>query len=449
MQTAEHWTIAYLLNSLWQLPLFWAAAHLLARAVRNFRPVWPHRIWVAALFFQTIVPALSATDALPLRWRLLWSNNPDAHGHEQITVLIRPSAASWTTHLPAGLCHVFAAAFGCFVVCMFLRLLWRVRRAEQLARGAQDLLLEGEAQQAWRACTTCFRLPGVRLAESRQIHTPLTLGVLRPTVLLPHGWMPVLHEIDLRTVFAHECAHIQRSDYAKNLVFELIALPVAFHPISLLTRDRIAATREWVCDALAAQATSGPKVYARSLLRLAALRLQPASVNFTNAIGIFDDANTLEGRIMKLTETKTHANRLQRGAALAACAVVSLAACGSAWALAAKVPAAVTPTQSAATAPQASPVQIASGIMAGQVLNRVNPIYPQEAKDAGIEGSVLLSATIGSDGTLQALKLISGPPELAKAAWTAVSQWTYRPYVLNGEPVPVETTITVNFQLNS
>ncbi len=86
--------------------------------------------------------------------------------------------------------------------------------------------------------------------------------------------------------------------------------------------------------------------------------------------------------------------------------------------------------------------------MSGQILTRVDPIYPAEAKSKGIQGVVVLSATIGADGTVQQLSLISGPPDLGTAALDAVRQWTYRPYLLNGEPTEVNTTVTVNFHLN-
>ena len=77
----------------------------------------------------------------------------------------------------------------------------------------------------------------------------------------------------------------------------------------------------------------------------------------------------------------------------------------------------------------------------------MEPIYPSDAKAAGIQGSVVLDAVIGKDGMISSLKLVSGPPELTKAAWEAVKQWTYKPFLLNGNPTAVETTITETFAL--
>lgn len=87
--------------------------------------------------------------------------------------------------------------------------------------------------------------------------------------------------------------------------------------------------------------------------------------------------------------------------------------------------------------------------MAGRVVTRVEPVYPPDAKASKIEGSVVLSALIGKDGNVEDLSVISGPSTLTGAAIDAVKQWTYNPFHLNGLPVEVRTTITVNFHLNA
>jgi len=91
------------------------------------------------------------------------------------------------------------------------------------------------------------------------------------------------------------------------------------------------------------------------------------------------------------------------------------------------------------------PKRIKSQLEEGQLMNRVEPVYPHIAVISGIQGQVKLHAIIGRDGRIQSLSLVSGHPLLARAALEAVEQWRYRPYVLNGEAVEVETLITVNF----
>jgi protein TonB len=92
------------------------------------------------------------------------------------------------------------------------------------------------------------------------------------------------------------------------------------------------------------------------------------------------------------------------------------------------------------------PKRIKSQLEEGQLVNRVEPVYPHIAAISGIQGQVKLHAIIARDGRIQSLNVISGPPLLVRAALEAVEQWRYRPYVLNGEAVEVETLITVNFK---
>jgi periplasmic protein TonB len=94
----------------------------------------------------------------------------------------------------------------------------------------------------------------------------------------------------------------------------------------------------------------------------------------------------------------------------------------------------------------AGPKRIISQLSEGQLLNRVEPVYPHIAAVSGIQGQVKLHAIIARDGRIQSLNAISGHPLLVRAALEAVEQWRYRPYVLNGETVEVETFITVNFR---
>jgi len=93
-----------------------------------------------------------------------------------------------------------------------------------------------------------------------------------------------------------------------------------------------------------------------------------------------------------------------------------------------------------------APLRI-SHMSEGNLIRKVQPTYPGLARSARIQGAVLLQAIISKDGSIENLRLLSGHPMLAPAAIEAVKQWRYRPYILNNEPVEVETQITVNFSL--
>jgi len=93
-------------------------------------------------------------------------------------------------------------------------------------------------------------------------------------------------------------------------------------------------------------------------------------------------------------------------------------------------------------------VRVSQGVSTGLLIKRVQPNYPPLARQARIQGQVVLQAEISKDGTIQNLQLVSGHPMLAPAAIEAVKQWRYRPYLLNGEPVAVDTQVVVNFTLS-
>jgi protein TonB len=92
-------------------------------------------------------------------------------------------------------------------------------------------------------------------------------------------------------------------------------------------------------------------------------------------------------------------------------------------------------------------LRVSSGVAEGNKIHDVTPTYPQMARVAHIQGDVLLQATISKTGIIENLRGVSGHPILIQAAMEAVKQWKYKPYILNGEPVEVETTIKVQFHM--
>jgi TonB family protein len=97
---------------------------------------------------------------------------------------------------------------------------------------------------------------------------------------------------------------------------------------------------------------------------------------------------------------------------------------------------------------QPQSVRVSQGVSTGLLVTKVQPQYPDDAKQARIQGQVVLQAKIDKNGDVEELSLVSGHPMLAPAAIEAVKQWKYKPYLLNGQPVKVEPQIVVNFQLS-
>jgi protein TonB len=104
-------------------------------------------------------------------------------------------------------------------------------------------------------------------------------------------------------------------------------------------------------------------------------------------------------------------------------------------------------TPTVVAAPPKGPVRLSSKMVEGMLIDKIVPIYPAIAKAAGVQGTIVLQATISKNGTIENLRVVSGNPMLQQAALDAVKNWRYRPYMLNGETIEVETTVNVVFTL--
>jgi TonB family protein len=444
MRSLEFWILAYLLNSLWQVPLLFAAGCLAARSLHSVGAAAEHRVWVIVLLLQSLLPACSIFPWGWLRTLSFWSWRASGAGDAHVTVLTGGGSGTGVLQLPGVLLVTVAILYAAVSAYFVARFLWRGATVFAMRREALAVLLTGEAALFWARCSSRFQMDDVSIAASSRIFSPVTMGLRRKLLLLPVTMVGVLPELDLHTVIAHEFAHMHRNDFVKNLLYELLSLPVTYHPLLWLTRARIMESREIVCDKMAA-AMTGRNEYARSLLRLASLMVAGTLGSTPHTIGIFD-ANAFERRIMNLTEKHKEIRGVRRMAAVAVCAALGLATCGSALALGMHVDAVSAGDDSSASKPPKQ-LSVSAAVMAENLLTKVVPEYPPAAKKARIQGTVVLDAVIGKDGNVQNLRVLSGPNELQQSALDAVRQWTYKPYLLNGDPIEVKTTVNVVYSL--
>ena len=447
MNSFGSWLLDYFANSFWQAPVIFLAALIITHLARRTTPEAQHRIWVGALVAEVILPGVSVKLLWFLSmWRLLITTlfRGDQAPATGITVSTSESTVRGVFAMPALLSSAITWLYIGVNLYFIGRLIYGVWTACSLARNARPVTLSAADQERYFRLQARFGLTHTKLAESNRVSGPSTVGTSYPVLIVPPGFTTESRMEDLDAAFAHEFAHVARHDFAKNLLYELISIPLSHHPVRWLTRARVLTSREVVCDARAAAAAHGNERYARSLLRLAAACITPPTTT-PHAIGIFD-AYSLERRIMMLSTRPTYLKAPQRIAIVIAGFLVAILAGGSALAMHVSLTG-----KSGSGVPQSSPeghaARISGGVMAGNILSRVNPTYPKEARAAGVSGSVVLHAIIGKDGSIENLSVISGPDELRASAIDAVRQWTYRPYILNGEPVDVDTTITVNYQI--
>jgi TonB family protein len=455
------WVLSYLFNALWQIPLIFAAAWIATRILRSAGPRIEHRVWVVALLLQVALPASSVR--IPYLWQTLLSLFPatSAGNVGGVRVVFGPATtAGGTLRLPFAFETAIVLAWLCCIFYFAGRLAWGFHQTRNIALAATRITLTGDPMLRFSRYLRCLGITAwsPEIAVSPHGMGPVTLGLRRGLVLVPSAFLENIQAGDLDALLAHELAHIARRDFAKNLLYGLVSVPVAWHPVMWRTRARLAESRELVCDAIAAdaiaadaiasEATTGRRQYAQALLRIAALLAGRPPVANLHALGIFNfnaDSSTLERRIMTLTRKPAPISTARRILLAAASSAIAFATCASALALHTGV-AALTPTDAQTSQP--AKIHVKSDVMSGQRISGDNPKYPEEARAKKIQGTVVLDVVIGKDGTVENIHVQKTPAEsLAKSAMEAVRTWRYRPYLLNGDPIEVETTVNVTYTL--
>jgi TonB family protein len=446
MKTFELWVLGYLLNSLWQVPLVFLAAWVAARMARGMGPRAEHRVWVGALIAETILPMCSFHWSSV--WQPIWAflgSWRSGSGTGEIRVLLGPGTVSGSgaLHLPTEVLAGVIAIYGCTLLYFAGRLGWGLWKTYVLCRSAKPLAPVSVSKISSRG--SAFGIDAMQVAVSPEIPGPMTVGIQRRVLLLPPAFLEGVTENDLDTVLAHESAHMRRQDFAKNLLYRLFSLPVAYHPATWLTCSRLAGTREMVCDAMAAASSTGRESYARSLLRLATMMSDRKPAMSLHAIGIFD-ANIFERRVMSLTQKHAEIKGVRRLVIAVACGAVALVTCASALTLRMNV----SDPAAQSLPPQKRPekIMVSAGVMAGNKISGNVPKYPEEAKKAKISGTVVLDLTIDKEGVPTDIRVKESPsPMLDTSAVDAVSTWRYKPFLLNGDPIEVETEVNVTYSL--
>ncbi len=448
MSGLEAFVLEYLVNSLWQVPLICVAAYGCARLVRRVGPQAEQWVWVTALLAAAVLPACGVAGAwMPHGFGL--GTGASAAGSVQVAMGRTTPIGGAGLHLAPWIRHGAAIVYLGLMLFFGERLAWGLAQSERLRRGAERLVLTGEWQTAWERCCRVFGVREVEIASTPRIAGPLTLGFRRRTLLVPSDFMETAEAADVEAALGHELAHIKRHDFLKNVLYELVSLPVSYHPMTRWLKGQIRQSRELVCDAMAAEFVTTREHYARSLLRLASMMLNQTQTVNIHAIGIFD-ANILERRVMSLMTKPRETRGILRVGVAAVCVVVGVATCGSALALRLDVnePPPPATTTAAATAPAPKgPVRVAAGVVAGNKIDGENPTYPAEAREAKVSGTVVLHAIISKTGAIADLQVTSGPDLLRQSAMDAVRTWHYKPYLLNGNPMEVATTINVTYNL--
>lgn len=322
MQRISEFAFGFLLNAAWQIAIIalvaWACSRLLQRSAARYR----HALWVAALMLSLALPVWGLLDFTGEAPRQITEqrtgveqtsgnlNSALASPLDSKTVAPQDSSPALGQLLQRRKQSIVAAPSLpfilalCYALFIFYRLgaLWRSwRRTKRLRWSIYEQEIPARMRAIAARCSAALRVRSVPLMCSAETVAPVTIGTRAPLIILPESFYAELPDETLVSVLGHEMAHISRRDYALNLVYELLLLPISFHPLARFIKRQIDRTRELACDEMVTERLLEPKVYAHALVRVADTLVSSNGQAFT--LGIFD-ADILEERIMKLTQNK-------------------------------------------------------------------------------------------------------------------------------------------------
>ena len=321
MKTVEDIALTFLLNSLWQAPLAAAVVALVCRLMRNGPARHRHAVCVAGLVLALLLPVASvrprqsSAEAVPVSVPLMLET---PHARTSVAYTADPAAKAAPARavtLPAVAASAAFWLLALFLLLRLGRLAFSAVKTARICRGATGRPLHADL------ASRCADALGVRHAGVRWsagITGPVTAGRL---VVLPEDMAEAPEQV-LVTAIGHEMAHIARHDFAWNLAYELVYLPLSFHPAAFWLLREIDRTRELACDELVTARLLEPRSYAQSMMTIAATMAGLAQPGYT--LGVFD-GDILEERIKRLLARP--AANLKRARLLLAAGLASLVAC--------------------------------------------------------------------------------------------------------------------------
>ena len=273
-----------------------------------------------------------------------------------------------------------------------------------------------------------------QLLVTSEVDGPVTFGWLRPVILLPESFAKT-HPVTRSGVLTHELVHVERRDWLWTAAEEIIRSVLWFHPAVRWLISRIQLAREQVVDREVVNRTGDREAYLRALVEITKARGAAAFP----AVPAFLRRWHLKARVqMLLEEVSMTKSRM----------VVSLAATAVLLAAVGVLAVSYFPLH---TDPQEAGdlERVGNGVSAPRLLNKVEPVYSEEAREAKVQGTAVLEIEVWPDGKAHNIRVVRGLGRgLDEQAVKAVEQWEFEPGLKDGEPVRVAATVEMNFRMN-
>jgi TonB family protein len=281
--------------------------------------------------------------------------------------------------------------------------------------------------------------PRTEVRVSCEIAQPAGFGLRHPVVLLPEGFFAMDPQAQ-RTVACHELLHVMRRDWSWIVVEEVARALFWFHPAVWWLVERIQESREQLVDHLVIARIPAKRAYMAALLAFADSDCRPVT-----PATAFVRRRHLRSRLRKLVKESVMSGRRLVCTAVVLVCVMAGAIVGTVMALPLG-----WPIGEAAAYPQEVVDGKGPGVMLPKVISDVKPQYTPEALHAKIEGTVVMTVVVRTDGTpdnIEITKSLDTQHGLDREAVTALSQWRFEPGLKDGKPLPVRVTVEMRFAL--
>lgn len=311
METINYKVLTFLLNAVWQVTLIAGLTTCCMALLRNVASRHRHLLWVLALVLSVALPLWSLQNFGKGDLNQAPAPQSVAGAAEVDAVDASQDGSLWFSNLPSHsgpsisldvtLTTIFVGFYFLFLAYRLLKLWQSWKTTNKIRRTAYSVPVPESIQRIIERCHATLKLSRSSVLCSPDGAGPLTVGFCPPSIIVPEHLLKEDSAELLTAALGHEMAHIRRRDFALNLIYELLYLPISFHPAAALVKRRISETRELACDEAVTERLMDAHSYARSLINFA------GSVSFSSrpayTLGV-NNGNILEERVMKLLDKK-------------------------------------------------------------------------------------------------------------------------------------------------
>ena len=360
--------------------------------------------------------------------------------------------------------NLFGVLWGLGVALLFFRFVYGLSSLKNLKKGIVEVKNYRISQILEEAELAFQKYMKIKIFESSEVSSPIVLGFFKPLILVPRGLIEKMRDKELRVVLLHEMSHIFHRDQITVVLQRIFIIQNWWNPLAYILSADFSRAREEISDNHVLL-KNDKREYAECLVNLA--EKTSLSLHFMVPAALVSPHIPLTERIKNiLSKERNMETKLKKstvGAILFASLILIGMIAGYRLTFAAVdnkvLPEIVTSDEITGhnvlqekekqKEEESTPVRATGHIKPPKLIKRIDPIYPEIARQSKVEGVVILEATTDKFGRVQETKILRSIPELDQAAIDAVMQWVYEPFMIDGKPRGVIFTVTVVFKLKS